>query len=146
MRGDLLFWPGDPKSLTDRIIRAVTRGPFVHVAVDHGDGWCIGARSREGVCEQAIPSGLTSYSPRPFDREPGFHFLHSELGKPYGYSNVVNVVLRTLKLPYRITRLGHYDCSSLVAHYLQHIGEDISDEPDSLSPNDLARMLGILKA
>lgn len=149
MRGDILFWTGDRSKPIDRLIMDFTHGPFVHVSIDHGDGWTVGARSDGGVIEQTIPSGLTVYHPSsstaPLDIEKGMGFLHQQLGRPYGYCNVLNVVLRAFHLPYRIIRLGHYDCSALVAHYLLHIGMDISDEPDSLSPNDLARLLGIIK-
>jgi hypothetical protein len=33
----------------------------------------------------------------------------------------------------------------LVAHYLEHAGGDLSDDDETISPNDLARALGIPK-
>lgn len=148
MRGDLLFFPSSG-SLPDRIIASVTRGPFVHVAVDLGDGTDISAQPIGGVkVRPTIHSKpLTRLAIRG-DIERGITFLQGELGNPYGYCNVLNAGLQRLGLPYRVSRLDRYDCSSLVARYLERVGiflGDLSEEPDSVSPNDLARALGVLK-
>lgn len=150
MRGDLLFWPSDG-SLTNRVITWATKGPFTHVSVDLGDGYDIGATSERGVVKNLLPSGaaLTRYSTaaQPDRIEIGIHFLSGEIGNKYGYVNILNAVLKLLRLPYRLSRLDRYDCSSLVTRYLEKVGVDAGDlgeEPDSVSPNDLARWLGII--
>lgn len=53
-----------------------------------------------------------------------------------------------LHTPYHVSRTDRYDCSSLVTRYLEKVGVDLGDlgeEPDSVSPNDLARALGVIR-
>lgn len=148
MRGDLLFWPSDG-SLVSRAIALATKGPFVHVSVDLGNGSDIGAE-QQGVAQHALPNTdrLIRWSPAAEAEriEIGIHFLSGEIGNKYGYTNIVNAALKLFGLPYRLARLDRYDCSSLVTRYLEKVGVDTGDlgeEPDSVSPNDLARWLKI---
>ena len=151
MRGDLLFWTSDGSPVS-RLISVVTRGPFVHVSVDMGDGTDISAHAEDGVKERVVVGyqGLTHWSPQVSEEaiDRGIDFLKGEIGDKYGFCNILNAGLAALHLPYRVTRLDRYDCSSLVTRYLTEIGVDLKDElgeePDSVSPNDLARSLGVI--
>lgn len=149
MLGDVLFWPSDGSPVS-RIIALATRGRFVHVSVDMDDGTDIGAHSQDGTQRRIIPSGALLVRFRPpagAAIERGITFLLGEIGNPYGFCNIVNVGLALLHLPYRLTRLDAYDCSSLVTRYLTEIGVnlgDLGEEPDSVSPNDIARALKVL--
>lgn len=145
MRGDILFWPAS-NSITDRIIAWFTKGPFVHVAVDMGDGTEISAHSEDGIARRTIParSDLTEFTVSP-DPVLGLQFVKEQIGKKYGYANILNNVLYGLHIPWRVYNVRRFDCSSLVAHYLEHCGIDLSDDDEAISPNDLARALGLLK-
>ena len=164
MRGDVLFWTSDG-SLASRAIALATRGPYVHVSVDLGDGRDIGAHAEDGVAIHQVPHdrGLTKYSvehhlmrhwaeasslnAQQFALhaiESGITFLLEEVGNQYGWNNILNNVLKLMHLPYRVSRIDRYDCSSLVTRYLTRVGVDLGDlgeAPDSVSPNDLARAL-----
>lgn len=148
MRGDILFWPAS-NTLSDRIIVAFTDGPFVHCAVDMGDGTEISARSEDGVNRRPLTaSGLTIYRPTYYVNYPpslAEKWLEQQVGLKYSRSMVINSGLKKLDIPWRIYRVNSYDCSVLVAHYLEHLGFDLSDDDEALSPNDLARAVGVLK-
>lgn len=145
MRGDLLFYPASA-TFADHIIASVTQGPFVHVAVDLGDGTEISAHSEDGVNRRPLTaSGLTVLPARGFDVEPGIRWLQRQVGTKYGYAMCLNSFLWRVGIPWRVYMVGRYNCSVLVAHYLEHIGCDLSDDDEALSPNDLARALGVLK-
>lgn len=155
-RGDVLFWTSDGSPVS-RLICAVTHGPFCHVSVDLGDGYDIGAHSEDGVQRRHVPDdrGITKlHLTPPFGVVPperievGITFLEGEIGNKYGWCNILNAGLAFLHLPYRLSRLDRYDCSSLVARYLTIIGYamgDLGEEPDSVSPNDIARWMGVIK-
>lgn len=165
MRGDVLFWTSDGSAVS-RLIALATHGPFVHCSVDMGDGSDIGAHSDGGTQRRHVPDdrGITKVSvhdalahqrPDLFPVEltgaitRGINFLLGELGNAYGWCNILNNVLSYLRMPYRVTRLNRYDCSSLVTRYLSVVGYELGElgeEPDSVSPNDLARSLGLLAA
>lgn len=161
MRGDVLFWtPGG--DTVSRLVADLTHGPFCHVSVDMGDGTDIGAHSDGGVAVRHVPDsrGITrvpivqllisqNLSQREEDAriESAITLLKGEVGDKYGWCNIVNAGLNLLHLPYRINRVDRYDCSSLVTRYLAWVGVwlgDFSEEPDSVSPNDLARALKVI--
>lgn len=147
MRGDILFWPAG-NSLSDRVISWFTKGPFVHVAVDMGDGTEISAHSEDGIRRRPIPNrdDLTVYSIGGYAETLwGTMFLKEQIGKRYGFANVLNAILKRVRIPWRVFHVNRYDCSSLVAHYLEHCRIDLSDDDEAISPNDLARGLGLLK-
>lgn len=163
MRGDLLFWTSDGSAMS-RLVARATGGPYTHVSVDLGDGYDIGAHSEDGIQRRRVPDdrGIDKVMVTPLlwgrpgiDHaaataaiERGIIFLEGEIGNRYGWCNILNNALKLLHMPYRLTRINRYDCSSLVTRYLSvcgvHLG-DLSEQPDSVSPNDLARSLGILK-
>lgn len=151
MRGDLLFWTSDGSPLS-RLVAIATHGPYCHVSVDLGDGTDIGAHSEDGVQRHPI-TGLASITRYRVEAsqdaiDKGIDFLMGEIGDKYGFCNILNAGLAILHLPYRVTRLNRYDCSSLVSRYLDVLGiqtdQDIQEQPDSVSPNDLARALGVI--
>lgn len=116
MRGDVLFWTADG-SPASRAIAFFTKGPFVHVSVDMGDCTDIGAHSEDGTQRRYIPStcGITRWSPPAGENiERGMTFVEGEVGNKYGWGNIVNNVLKILRIPYRISRVDRYDCSNLV--------------------------------
>jgi hypothetical protein len=113
-----------------------------------GDNSEISAHSEDGIRRRPIPNraDLTVFTASDFTYPVlGMNFLKELIGKRYGYANVLNAVLRRLHIPWRIYHVNRFDCSSLVAHYLEHVGIDLSDDDEAISPNDVARALGLLK-
>ena len=56
-------------------------------------------------------------------------------------------VLARLHLPCCLARVDRHDCSSLVTQYLMRLGiclDDLDEQPDSVSPNDLAGALRLI--
>jgi len=157
MRGDILFWTSDGSAVS-RLICTLTHGPFCHVSVDLGDGSDIGAHSDGGTQRRHVPDdrGITKFHLAPpfgvvppLNIERGIIFLTGQIGHAYGWCNILNNVLSYLGIAYRVTRLDRYDCSSLVTRYLDEVGYDLGElgqEPDSVSPNDLARALGLIRS
>lgn len=167
MRGDVLFYSGGG-SLADRLISWRTHGPFVHVEVDLGDGTAIGSLSSSGVDQHPVDyTRAVVYRPslKPDEIEAGIAWLRSHVGDPYGWGDILNFVLTLFvpNSPLVLAQRHGFDCSDLVARYLEAAGgtnlgpqsenETLSaqsarlarfDETSLLSPNDLARALGVL--
>jgi uncharacterized protein YycO len=151
MRGDILFVRGGP-GLSDRLICWKTRGPFVHAAVDLGDGTVIESHWRTGVRVNPVNyAGSIAYSlPTTTPKiEAGIAWLHSHVGDPYGWSDILDNII-TLFLPRSliVSQQHGFDCSDLVARYIDVAGGlelgSLLDAPSLISPNDLARSAGLL--
>lgn len=153
--GDLLFYRGDG-SLFDQLIQWRTRGPFTHVEVDVGGGQSIGALSA-GVTRHVISTGRRTPDVAPTsvkclpDRLPmALDWLAQQVKQPYGWWDIADDGL-SLALPHGpfVVVSRHYDCSDLSARFLWVAGyplpADLIDAPQLVSPNSLARALGILK-
>lgn len=162
MRGDVLLWTSDGSPIS-RLIAIAIRDPFTHASVDEGDGTDVGAHSEDGIQRRAVPNdrGITKVDIRALLAQRGSHgkwaearieyglrFVEGEIGNAYGWCNIADNVLAILHIPYRITRLNRYDSSSLVTRYLTVVGVDLGEldeQSDSVSLNDLGRILGVIK-
>jgi hypothetical protein len=153
MRGDILLYFNDG-SLPARLISYFTRGPYVHVAVDMGDGTQVSAETW-GVVREPIPE--RGYFPVATDAESsetledGLRFIEGEVGNRYGWLDIVNQALKILGSPVYLGARDQYDCSDLVARYLaiargpvfEALGE-AAEEPHMVTPNDIARAAGLI--
>jgi uncharacterized protein YycO len=149
MRGDILLFYSSGK-LPDRFVAWASKGPFVHVAVDMGNGTNIAAHPR-GVGMELNPSENVivrvpvAKGVDPHVLAEAITWLHDQVGKPYGWFQILDYGLGVLGLPVYFFVKGHNDCSTLVAKYLCRINpDDCFDEPDLISPNDLARRFHVI--
>lgn len=150
MRGDLLFYKGGG-SIPDALIQWRTKGPFVHVEVDMGDGTAIGALSEKGVTKHPLRPFpvFVHLKTTPKRIEEGITWLEAHIGDPYGWADILDQVI-TLFLPkgWVITQQHGFDCSDLVCRYIELAGgldlSGLPDDPALISPNDLARKAGLL--
>jgi len=151
MKGDILFYTSGG-GLFDRLICWRTRGPFVHCAVDLGDGTVIESHWRTGVRVNPVNyagSNVYSLPTTPSNIDAGIAWLHSHVGDPYGYSDILDQFL-TLLLPHGliVSQQHGFDCSDLVARFIQVAGGmelgSLLDTPSLISPNDLARHAGLI--
>lgn len=149
MRGDILLYRSSG-SLFDRLISWRTQGPFVHVAVDLGDGTMIDARLHEGVTRHAVQYGNTLHIPlshytTPDRIEAGIAFLLKQVQDKAKYSlwDILDNIWLLHKLHLFIGESDAYDCSHLVAQYLDYTGGIdlglLTTMLDSVSPNDIYR-------
>lgn len=149
MRGDLLFYRSTGQWY-ERFITFFSRGPFVHVSVDMGNGTNISAHPRgvgfelnppeSQIVRVPVSDGVDAHV-----LEEAIDWLRSQIGKPYGWLQIIDYGLGVLGLPIFFFQRGHNDCSTLVALYLCRIGDTACpDDANLVSPNDLARRLGIL--
>jgi uncharacterized protein YycO len=161
-RGDLVLFKTqyNPLNISAMIITWGTKGPFVHVAIDTGDG-VVGALSsgivytaqanvtaKQGADGYIIP--VVKQFGHPLDVEAGIEWVRAQVGKPYGWTDIISDGMKLLGLPWYIREDGHYDCSDLAARYLEKAGyilpQEMSDNTNQISPNDLARLFGVLDA
>jgi hypothetical protein len=47
----------------------------------------------------------------------GLTILNGEIGKSYGWADIINQVLKVLRSPVFLDEPGEYDCSDLVTRY-----------------------------
>ena len=154
MRGDIQLFRANPASVTSRLIAWRTGGIFSHVEVELGDGTAIGALAH-GVDHHPINTGrdiltlpLSRYADAD-DIERGIAFLLEQVGAPYSLADIWDDVWKPLKWLRRLGLVaamqpGAFDCSHLVARYVDFTGglvlpktEDAS--PELVSPNDIYR-------
>lgn len=158
-KGALLFYvPGAPAYTMDgifeRLIQLRTGGPYCHVEVDLGDGTSVGALS-QGVERHPRPNpqawAAAGSLCDPSKLEKGLRWVLARVGEPYGWGDVVDAAFGApvslgLEIPGTTPR---YDCSHLACRFLAIAGyplpQNLRDAPPSVSPNDLARMLGLAK-
>lgn len=153
MRGDILLYHNDG-SLPGNLIAFATHGPFIHAEVDMGDGSSIGALTRGVVEYVPTASARKRAVVVPLNRpssciEHGLAWLHMQVGGSYGWVDIFNQALLWLKLPKLFFFIpGTYDCSDLVARYVEIAGGlnlgNLAETPELCSPNDLARAAGLL--
>lgn len=149
MRGDILLFRANPHSLVSRLIAWRTGGIFSHTAVDLGDGTMVEAVS-EGVCrdavryERSVAIPLAAYTDA--ERiEAGIKWLLERVQEHAGYSyqDILNHLFFFRKLHIILAGEGDFDCSNLVARYLDITGGidlgTLANNPDVVSPNDIFR-------
>lgn len=146
MRGDILFFR-DP-DLISRIIQWWTSGPYNHVAVDMGDGTCIGALTR-GVSRvpdsKAAARARPPFSTLPAEKlDAALAWLVEQEKVAYSWADIANNLLpKWLPVGLRFQQRRAYDCSDLVARFLD-LAEvlslaDLGGDADVVTPNDLYR-------
>lgn len=150
-KGDIILYKtdGNKWNLAERAIVFFSRGPFVHVSVDCGDGTNIAAHPR-GITRENNP--IAGYVLVPTSRKAcadSFHdawyYLERQVGKRYGWLQIVDYAFGILGLPIYFFAKDHNDCSTLVAKYLCRLNPDYCfDNPDLISPNDLARFFKVI--
>jgi uncharacterized protein YycO len=150
MRGDLIFYT--PRDLWDRLICWGTHGPFSHVAIDLGDGTVIEA-TPQGIRRNPVSyTKSVQYPVYPTTNLPliekGIAWLNQQVGKEYGWTSIFDQVLRFFgDQSVYVYDHDDYDCSDLATRYLllaspKLVGR-LSQNPSIVSPNDLARQLGL---
>lgn len=147
MRGDILLYRSSG-SLFDRLICWRTQGPFVHVAVDLGDGTMIDSRFREGVSRHAVVYDNTLHIPlssytTPDRIEAGITWLESKIGDGYSVADIFDFFPGIRSLRVRVGEAHAFCCSHLVAQYLDVTGGvslgKLDDNLNTISPNDIYR-------
>lgn len=151
--GDILFYRGG-SGLSDGLIRCWTRGPFAHVEVAVDELQSIGALTNGVELHVARPPDAV-YSPVGVTAEnllTALRWLYAQLGDPYSYADIVDDVYHVFwnRAPLLVQPRA-YDCSDLASHFLlaAHTGVTVNKkqflQPETISPNDLARLVGVLK-
>jgi hypothetical protein len=149
MRGDLILYKSQGR-LFERFITHFTKGPFVHVSIDLGDGSNIGAHpygiTRERNPRKGFVRIALNEHVHPDDLKFAMRWLWMQVGKKYGWVNIVDSALGVLGLPIYFFQRDHNDCSTLAAKYLIRLNGEwwIDDNPDLVSPNDIARFFNII--
>ena len=146
--GDLLLYASDG-SIPDRIVASVTDGPYTHCELDMGDGTAIGAVAA-GVVRHALPApaARVHLAPNLPELAAGLAWLAAQVTAhdEYGWLDVLDAVPHA---PLVLSDPDGYDCSHLAASFILHAGGAawlgaFADTPDRVSPNDLARLGGLL--
>lgn len=152
-RGDLLLYASSGVWY-ERAIVLATHGPFVHVAIVVSDALVVSARGQGIGCDPCPPEDsrhvVVQLAGRGgLDREAGLTWALEQQGKAYGWTDIVYQGLKFLapNNPFRFHVAGHMDCSDYASRYLQHCGyifpDDFAD-PYANTPNDIARLFGLL--
>lgn len=150
MRGDIVLFKSSG-SLFDRLIQWATKGPYVHVEIDLGDGKLIGAHN-EGITVSQGNRGRHTVSFRPpasdLDLEYGCKWAELQAGKQYGWLDIISNGIKVLGIPLEVGTPGRWDCSDYATRYLvvaradRPLGSKAND-PGLVSPNDIARAYGV---
>ena len=155
MRGDLLLLKsaGTPR---DRLVAWATGGPYVHVEVDLGDGRTLGSHQADGVAyrEWRTPERYVvvplSERAEAEKIEAGIAWMTAQLGHPFSWASMADFVMPERLATLIWGRTSIYNCANLVARYVEITGGlELGygkRPPMTLSPNDIARAVGLLKA
>lgn len=150
MRGDVILFRSSG-TIYDRAITLATHGPFVHVEIDLGNGELIGAHLDGIVRYKGVPSTNTvSFHPpaSQLDIEYALKWAEMQIGKQYGWTDIISNGLKFLAIHINIGEPGHWDCSDFVTRYLTiaraagPLGT-LAEDPGLVSPNDLAHAYGL---
>lgn len=141
MIGDILFYR-NKGTLPDILIDywEGNKNDFVHVAVQVSDTKKIEALFN-GVTISDVNNSLIAahYAlPDNLNMEKGIGWLFTQVGKPYGYGDVLDAILNAPVFE------CHYDCSALAAKFLTVCGmSSFSIKIHMTTPQGLAEMLGV---
>lgn len=153
MRGDILLMKSGG-SARDRVVALFSRGPFVHVEVDLGDGTTIGSHAEDGVsyrpwrfADRIVTIPMRDRAPA--ERiEAGIQWMQAQLGHQFSWASIADQALPESLSTFLLGRESIYNCANLVARYVEITGGlDLSvgkRPPMILSPNDIARAVGLL--
>lgn len=153
VRGNVLLYQSDGQWY-NRLICYATSGPFCHAAIALSADTVIEATGK-GIAWNSLQAGravaaidLTRYT-TPERIEQAVAWAEMQAGKRYGWLDIVYQGVKFLwpSNPFQLSQEGHWDCSDFSCRYIQHAGiilPDNWDNPYSLSPNDLARIFGLL--
>lgn len=156
MRGDLLFYKSRGV-LHERMIAWATHGPYVHVAIVTDMNRVIAADARgidydrrPPLAQQHTILSLASYA-APAAIERAVQWAELQQGKRYGWLDIAYQAVKFLapNNPFRFGEADHWDCSDFATRYLLHAGVQLPDaysDPYANTPNDLARLFGVLPA
>ena len=160
--GDIIFVRPDPGDWAGRLVAHATGGPYCHVRIRLSLGEVVEALAR-GVCRDALvaepdPSDVAAVGAG-LEQERRNHalgWLLMQVGKEYSVLDLVADGVELL-LPQRLgsrtpflVAPSHYDCSELATRFLLLAGYEwlpnrLAMDPQRVSPNALARALGVLK-
>lgn len=147
--GDLIFFPSRGRWY-ERIIAQVTHGRYVHVAVAVDAEHVIAAETW-GITHQLLPPepvALTVFPLTPASKEAasaGLGWLQRQVGRSYGWMDILDQLLRLLGIPLYIGLTHSLDCSDLAACFAALYTNDrtlmaaVLDHRQEIAPNDLAR-------
>ena len=152
-QGDVLFYRS-AGTLLERLIEWRTHGPFVHCEIAWTNGTAIGAQSQTGVTQHAMLPPAAVWSPASHWNSQGMHdafaFLTAAVQghDTYGYFDLLDDALPGW-WPIILEGAHAFDCSHLAAQYLIWGGladllGPLADRPALVTPNALARALGVL--
>lgn len=155
IRGNLILYKSSG-TWYERIITFATKGPWVHVAIVIDADTVIAARSN-GIRYEAMPPDNDMHATIPLDGratpegiEQGLEWAAKQLGDGYSWADIVyqGVKLVWPGNPLRFYIAGRFDCSEYATRYLLQAGVVLPpafDDPETVTPNDLARWAGVLK-
>lgn len=154
MRGDVVLYKTGG-SWMDGLIERFTSGPYVHVEIDLGNGQFIGAHNKVGDSGIVMHGGYPGRNTATFtppasssDIEYGLSWAIKQVGKEYGWFDIISNGIKIVGIPLEMGQPGHWDCSDFVTRYLlvaraaTPLGK-LAENPGLVSPNDIARAYGI---
>jgi hypothetical protein len=149
-RGSILLFKAT-SSLVDRAISYATGGPFVHIEIALDGMRMIGAHTN-GIGISSIPViwGGRLYTTEE-GIENGLEWAQQQVGRSYGWTDIAFQAVKFImpNNPFQFGRVGRWDCSDFATRYIQQCGIVLPtdfDTPYANTPNDIARLLGILPA
>lgn len=158
-RGDIVLFTATNSGngrWTDQIIAWATKGPYVHVELDLGNGKWVGAHL-DGISEIASWVGsdhvVVPTESLPADLDTAIAWAEAQVGKQYGWFDIISDGIKFAGIPLYLGSADHYDCSDFVTRCLILMEDkkilpglgDKAQEPHTVTPNDLARAAGIIK-
>lgn len=164
MRGDFVLYEGKPGNFADwLIIHFSGGGPYVHCEIDLGNGLFVGEHG-QGITVHKMDHTIKSDFVTPKSKEGqkgidlGMQWLNKVIAEAqkdqnshrYGWLDIAVDVARIFGARLTLQRTGAWDCSHFVTLYLQVADADwplgrLTQEPETVSPNDLARAYGVIK-
>jgi len=155
--GDILFY--FPHTWTGELVARATDGPFSHCGIAVAPHVSVEALGRgitavsNPVPDQVASVGLTLAADR---HRYARKFLFGMVGKPYGVLDIAADVLKAVlpqslgsRTPFLVSPSA-LDCSDLATRFLLLAGYrwlpvEMAMDTTRVSPNDLARALGLIK-
>lgn len=163
MRGDFVLYEAKPGDFGDWLISHFTKGPYVHVEIDLGGGQFVGEHGA-GITvhpiDHTIPSDFISpaSSKGPAGIEAGMQWVEKVIAESrndpkthtYGWRDIAADAFKLFGQRVILQKKGSWDCSHFVALYLMVAGAagplgSMTREPETISPNDLARAFKVIQ-